>query len=125
MPRAASPSVSDTDPRSGKGPREDNLQWVEQQNKVTVDRLGEIRGTKTYERILEARPGKMPAYEIGDKLYNFQTGRSACAGDLGRASLDSYKSDNVEWETVLDIDALPPLPSHSQDLGLARLEPTR
>ena len=25
-----------------------------------------------------------------------------------RASLDSYKSDNVEWETVLDIDALPP-----------------
>ena len=57
MPRAAfTEGVSDTDPHASleKVLDEDNLKWVEQQNKVTVDRLGEIRGTKTYERILEA-----------------------------------------------------------------------
>ena len=78
-------------------------------NKVTVDRLGEIRGTKTYERILELdSKDKIPAaYEIGDKLYNFWQDDQHVQG-ICRASLDSYKSDNVEWVTVLDIDALPP-----------------
>ena len=77
MPRAAfTEGVSDTDPHASleKVLDEDNLKWVEAQNKVTVDRLGEIRGTKTYERILEALDSKdkIPAaYEIGDKLYNF------------------------------------------------------
>jgi prolyl oligopeptidase len=105
--------VSDTDPHASleKVLDEDNLKWVEQQNKVTVDRLGEIRGTKTYERILEALDSKdkIPAaYEIGDKLYNFWQDDQHVQGIWRRASLDSYKSDNVQWETVLDIDALPP-----------------
>ena len=114
MPRAAfTEGVSDTDPHASleKVLDEDNLKWVEQQNKVTVDRLGEIRGTKTYERILEALDSKdkIPAaYEIGDKLYNFWQDDQHVQGIWRRASLDSYKSDNVEWETVLDIDALPP-----------------
>ena len=114
MPRAAfTEGVSDTDPHAAleKVLDEDNLKWVEQQNKVTVDRLGEIRGTKTYERILEALDSKdkIPAaYEIGDKLYNFWQDDQHVQGIWRRASLDSYKSDNVQWETVLDIDALPP-----------------
>ncbi len=114
MPRAAfTEGVSDTDPHASleKVLDEDNLKWVEAQNKVTVDRLGEIRGTKTYERILEALDSKdkIPAaYEIGDKLYNFWQDDQHVQGIWRRASLDSYKSDNVEWETVLDIDALPP-----------------
>ena len=43
MPRAAfTEGVSDTDPHASleKVLDEDNLKWVEQQNKVTVDRLG-------------------------------------------------------------------------------------
>ena len=114
MPRAAfTEGVSDTDPHASleKVLDEDNLKWVEEQNKVTVDRLGEIRGTKTYERILEALDSKdkIPAaYEIGDKLYNFWQDDQHVQGIWRRASLDSYKSDNVAWETVLDIDALPP-----------------
>ena len=52
---------------------------------------------------------KIPAaYEIGDKLYNFWQDDQHVQGIWRRASLDSYKSDNVAWETALDIDALPP-----------------
>ena len=114
MVRAAfTEGVSETDPHAPleKVLDADNLKWVEARNKETIEAVGELRGTKTYERILAALDSKdkIPAaYEIGDSLYNFWQDDEHVQGIWRRTSLASYKSKDVQWETVLDIDALEP-----------------
>jgi prolyl oligopeptidase len=41
-----------------------------------------------------------------DGLYNFWQDKQNPKGLLRRTTLDSYRSDNPEWEIVLDVDAL-------------------
>ena len=41
-----------------------------------------------------------------DGLYNFWQDKQNPRGILRRTTLDSYRTDSPEWETVLDIDAL-------------------
>ena len=52
-------------------------------------------------------PGKIPyvSYKAG-KVHNFWQDDKHVRGIWRRTTLDSYRSDNPEWETVLDIDAL-------------------
>ncbi|MGF1454180.1 MAG: prolyl oligopeptidase family protein [Alphaproteobacteria bacterium] len=42
----------------------------------------------------------------GGHVYNFWQDETHVRGILRRTSLDSYRSDTPDWETVLDIDAL-------------------
>mmetsp|Transcript_22724 Transcript_22724/g.70272 ORF Transcript_22724/g.70272 Transcript_22724/m.70272 type:complete len:716 (-) Transcript_22724:48-2195(-) len=90
---------------------ETNLAWVEKRNAETAERLGDIRATPCYDRILKALDSKdkIPAaYELGGSLYNFWQDDEHVQGIWRKTSLESYKGKDVSWETVLDIDALPP-----------------
>ena len=72
--------------------------------------IGKARPT-TQDRILKALDSKdkIPAaYELGGSLYNFWQDDEHVQGIWRKTSLESYKGKDVSWETVLDIDALPP-----------------
>ncbi|MBX3481676.1 MAG: S9 family peptidase, partial [Caulobacter sp.] len=43
---------------------------------------------------------------IGDHIYNFWQDADHVRGVWRRTTLDSYRSDDPQWETVLDLDAL-------------------
>mmetsp|Transcript_28977 Transcript_28977/g.86509 ORF Transcript_28977/g.86509 Transcript_28977/m.86509 type:complete len:731 (+) Transcript_28977:258-2450(+) len=90
---------------------EKNLAWVEAQNADVEEKLGDVKGGTTYGRILAALDSKdkIPgAYAIGDKLYNFWQDDEHVQGIWRSTTLESYKAGAPAWETVLDIDALPP-----------------
>ena len=86
------------------------LAWVENENKRT---LGVLEADPRFDTL------KTEALEIFDSedripyvsfrpdgLYNFWQDKKNPKGLVRRTSLESYKSENPEWETVLDVDAL-------------------
>ncbi|HKR24376.1 MAG TPA: prolyl oligopeptidase family serine peptidase, partial [Allosphingosinicella sp.] len=70
---------------------------------------GDPRYQRNHDRalaILEARD-RIPLVGFRpDGLYNFWQDASHVKGIVRRTSLASYRTDNPEWETVLDVDAL-------------------
>src|SRR6185369_2806979 len=57
-------------------------------------------------QIVQARD-RIPAVSMRpDGLYNFWQDSEHVQGILRRTSLESYRTDNPQWETVLDVDAL-------------------
>ena len=89
---------------------EEALAWVEKQN---VDSLGYLEALPTfqpiYERNLEiydsderiAMPGLM-----GDYIYNYWRDATNKRGIWRRTTLENYVSGDLEWDVVLDLDAL-------------------
>ncbi|KPF81330.1 prolyl oligopeptidase [Brevundimonas sp. AAP58] len=87
------------------------LAWVEEQNRRS---LGTLQGDPRYQQlhdqalaILESRdriPG--PAFLNSGLISNFWQDATNIRGVWRRTTLDSYRTDAPEWETVLDIDAL-------------------
>jgi len=86
------------------------LAWARNENTRTLSELqGDARYQANYDRaleILQARD-RIPAVTMRhDGLYNFWQDGSRVRGIVRRTSLESYRSAEPQWETVLDIDAL-------------------
>ena len=86
------------------------LDWVKQQNAIST---GELAGSAEFksldERFLTILNSKerIPfVSKIGDRYYNFWRDAEHVRGIWRRTTLDEYRKDAPEWETVLDLDAL-------------------
>ncbi|MEL6737873.1 MAG: prolyl oligopeptidase family serine peptidase, partial [Pseudomonadota bacterium] len=89
---------------------EEALAWVEAENARTLDML------ETDPRFEELKAQALAIYDSEDRipfvsfrpdgLYNFWQDKQNPKGLLRRTTLESYKSDEPEWEIVLDVDAL-------------------
>ena len=93
---------------------EKQLEWVEKCNKKCIETVGDPKETETYQRIksiLDSKDKIPHAYRIGNDAdsmyYNFWQDAKHVQGIWRRTTLESYKSKDPEWTTVLDLDALP------------------
>jgi prolyl oligopeptidase len=89
---------------------EPSMAWVKAENAVTVPRLqGDPRYQALHDQafaILSATD-RIPAPNfVGDQVYNFWQDGQHVRGVWRRTSVESYRTANPQWETVLDIDAL-------------------
>lgn len=89
---------------------EKSLQFVEAQNKATV---AELSAEKDYQDIYDKNLAILNSTEkiayptiYGKFVYNFWKDKDHVRGIWRRSSLESYKSKNPVWETLLDIDKL-------------------
>lgn len=86
------------------------LAWARNENTRT---LGDLQGDPRYQpnhdralEILQARD-RIPFVSFRpDGLYNFWQDGTHVRGIVRRTTLESYRTDEPTWETVLDIDAL-------------------
>ena len=84
--------------------------WVEGEN---IRTLGLLTRHPLYDtffnqalEISEAQD-RIPSVTIRrDGLYNFWQDADHVRGILRRTSMESYRTDSPDWETVLDVDAL-------------------
>ncbi|MEM7690204.1 MAG: prolyl oligopeptidase family serine peptidase [Pseudomonadota bacterium] len=87
-----------------------SLEWVEAENKRTLSMLEtdpRFEGLKAEALAIFDSEDRVPFVSFRpDGLYNFWQDKENPKGLLRRTTLESYKTDNPEWETVLDIDAL-------------------
>jgi len=97
---------------------EESLAFAKKANEACLEALGDPskdeRGTGTYKRILQVlesddRIPHVSRYgKNGDKdvLINFWKDSKNPKGLWRKTTLESYKKDRPEWETILDIDEL-------------------
>jgi prolyl oligopeptidase len=87
------------------------LEWVRQQNAITLERLQADPDFETLHpqalTILQA-PDRLPLPDFyqGDELANFWQDETHVRGISRRTTLDSYRTATPEWEIILDVDAL-------------------
>lgn len=89
---------------------EEALDWVRAENERTLAAL------ESDPRFEELKAEALAIYDSEDRipyvsfrpdgLYNFWQDKDNPEGLLRRTTLESYRSEEPEWETVLDIDAL-------------------
>ncbi|CAA6808450.1 MAG: Prolyl endopeptidase (EC [uncultured Thiotrichaceae bacterium] len=86
------------------------LDWVRQQNKRS---LAEISSDPNYAEnlqkalVLATDKDRIPYASVrGEYVYNFWQDAKNTRGLWRRTTLESYRTDKPDWETVLDIDAL-------------------
>ena len=86
------------------------LEWVKQRNGET---LAELQADKRYEPFLAQAEALLNATDRipygsirGRHIYNFWRDAGHVRGILRRTTLESYRTAEPEWETVLDVDAL-------------------
>lgn len=85
------------------------LKWVREKNSEAVQILGDPNKSELYDKVLNILDSedKIPfVARIGDLYYNFWQDAQNQKGIFRRTTLMSFKSNDVKWETVLDIDAL-------------------
>ena len=86
------------------------LEFVEQQNKVTLDKLTHEKDYQSiYAKSLEIyNSTDRIAYPTmhGEFIYNFWQDKDHARGIWRRTSKTDYLSGNATWETLLDIDAM-------------------
>jgi len=86
------------------------LDWVRERNAETVDeltsgpRFGELRDE--IREVLDADDRIPYVRRRGRHLYNFWQDATNPRGLWRRTTLESYRTDEPEWELVLDVDAL-------------------
>lgn len=104
--------TADTDPRLWLEDVEgdDALAWVRERNAQTTSTLAatdEFASTQAALRAVLDSDAKIPdVSKVGDHLYNFWKDSQHVRGLWRRTTLESYRTDEPEWETVLDVDAL-------------------
>ncbi len=85
------------------------LAWVEERNRATLALFGNARfaaDRDTLTAILD-RPDRIPGVtRRGGHLLNFWRDAANPRGLWRRTTLDSYRSAQPAWETILDLDAL-------------------
>lgn len=89
---------------------EDALAWVEAENERTLAVLENdprFEALKAEALAIYDSEDRIPYVSFRpDGLYNFWQDKQNPKGLLRRTTLESYETDEPEWETVLDIDAL-------------------
>lgn len=104
--------TADADPRLWLEDVEgdDALAWVRERNAQTTSTLAateEFTSTQAALRGVLDSDAKIPdVSKIGDHLYNFWKDSTHVRGLWRRTTPESYRTDEPEWETVLDVDAL-------------------
>jgi len=86
------------------------LSWVEKHNEPT---LAALKAVPEFEQIFETNmkiynsDERIPYVGMrGNRLYNFWRDADHVRGIWRRTTLESYKTDAPEWETVIDLDVL-------------------
>ena len=86
------------------------LEWVKVENERTIAALGSdprFEQLKADALAILDSEDRIPFVSIRpDGLYNFWQDKANPRGLVRRTTLESYRSDNPEWEIVLDVDAL-------------------
>lgn len=86
------------------------LAWVEAENERTTAHMTadpRFQQLKAEALAIYDSEDKIPYVSFRpDGLYNFWQDKQNPKGLLRRTTLESYRSDDTQWETVLDIDAL-------------------
>ncbi len=86
------------------------LEWVMAQNVATAERLAEDElFDELYAQALETlnSSSRLPTIDQkGDWLYNFWRDDANPRGIYRRTTLASFASDDPQWQTVIDVDAL-------------------
>ncbi len=86
------------------------LNWVRAQDELT---LAAFAGDSNYHdfqdtilQILNSKDRIPYGKLVGDEVYNFWQNETHVKGIIRKTPLESYITDNPQWETVLDIDKL-------------------
>ncbi|KUI07003.1 prolyl oligopeptidase [Mycolicibacterium acapulense] len=88
---------------------DDALDWVRKHNEPTVARFGGGRFEQMRREALEVldTDARIPyVRRRGDHLYNFWRDADHPRGLWRRTTLDSYRSEQPEWDVLIDVDAL-------------------
>ena len=89
---------------------ESSLDWVRARNQRTVDNVANDDGFQTLQdqlmTIYDSKDRIPYVSKQGDYFYNFWKDTDHPRGVWRRTTLESYKSDEPTWETILDLDAL-------------------
>ncbi|MBO0681462.1 S9 family peptidase [Mycolicibacterium sp. S2-37] len=88
---------------------DDALAWVRQHNEPTLADLGGDRFEQLRTEALEVldTDARIPyVRRRGDHLYNFWRDAANPRGLWRRTTLESYRSEQPDWEVVIDVDAL-------------------
>ncbi len=83
--------------------------WSDAQTAATLARFGgaQYAADRDTLRALLDRPDNLPVpARRGGLLYNFWRDAAQPRGVWRRTTLDSYRADTPEWDTLLDLDAL-------------------
>ena len=95
----------------------DALAWVKAQNDVSATALkADPRYQRDYDALLAMLDAddRIPLPElIGSTVFNVWQDAQHVHGIWRRTSLSSYRTSNPQWETLLDLDALPAEPGKS------------
>ena len=87
-----------------------SLEWVSDESNRTLAHMAmDPRFDEIQAEILEILDSqdRIPMVSIRpDGLYNFWQDKDNPRGLVRRTTMESYRTDNPEWETVLDVDAL-------------------
>ncbi len=88
----------------------DALTWVRERNTRAENELdgdGEVAKLASELKAILDSPGNIPTVvKRGEHLYNFWTDADHPRGLWRRTSLESYRTDNPDWEVLIDVDAL-------------------
>jgi prolyl oligopeptidase len=85
------------------------LVWVEAQNAATLGRFGDARFAADRDTLaaIYDRPDNIPLItRRGTKVFNFWKDAEHPRGLWRVTTLDSYRRDQLEWDILLDLDAL-------------------
>ena len=86
------------------------LDWVRSENELTMAALASdprFETLKAEALAIYDSENKIPYVSIRpDGLYNFWQDKENPRGLVRRTTLESYRTDSPDWETVLDVDAL-------------------
>jgi len=88
---------------------DDALDWVRRHNDPTLSDLGddEFEAMRTAALQVLDTDARIPyVRRRGEHLYNFWRDEANPRGLWQRTTLDSYLTDNPDWEVVIDVDAL-------------------
>lgn len=87
-----------------------SLAWAADQNRLSIPRLQSDARFEEIRQELDdifTSDDRIPAASlINGQVYNFWRDDDHVRGILRKATLESYASDNIQWDTVLDIDSL-------------------
>ena len=88
---------------------EEALDWVRARNEPTVDELSGDEFERMRTEALEVldTDARIPyVRRRGDYLYNFWRDATNPRGLWRRTTLDSYRSDDPDWDVLIDVDEL-------------------
>lgn len=87
-----------------------NLAWVQEQNKITMERLESDARFKKMESLISEvvlSKDKIPGLSERDGyFYNFWTDKQNPKGLWRRTSVSDFKNEKENWEVLLDVDQL-------------------